>query len=271
MRKTTLMLSLMAGAAAASPAYAQMAGTTGRAEIRVGYDELGGTVTVDEFERETFGAGDLGIGVELGADAVVANGLLFGGYVGADHSFADHCEDDPFFPGGEVCLEPGRNLYAGVRAGFATGDNGLVYIKGGYSNAKLKASYQIDDDEEFSDSDSSGGWHLGAGFEIGLMSNVYIKGEYTYTKYRNFFEDTIDETSEVDLNRHQILGGLGIRFGGATPPPPPLPPAPPPPPPVEAPATQTCPDGSVILATDACPLPPPPPPPPPVESPGERG
>ena len=41
------------------------------------------------------------------------------------------------------------------------------------------------------------------------------------------------------------------------------PPAPPPPPPAPPPATQTCPDGSVILATDACPAPPPPPPPPP--------
>jgi TonB-dependent receptor len=40
------------------------------------------------------------------------------------------------------------------------------------------------------------------------------------------------------------------------------PPAPPPPPPAP-PATQTCADGSVILATDACPAPPPPPPPPP--------
>jgi outer membrane receptor protein involved in Fe transport len=40
------------------------------------------------------------------------------------------------------------------------------------------------------------------------------------------------------------------------------PPAPPPPPPAP-PATRTCPDGSVILATDACPAPPPPPPPPP--------
>ncbi|WP_240309382.1 MULTISPECIES: TonB-dependent receptor [Sphingomonas] len=51
-------------------------------------------------------------------------------------------------------------------------------------------------------------------------------------------------------------------------PPPPVviaaaPPPPPPPPPPAAPATQTCPDGSVILATDACPAPPPPPPPPP--------
>ena len=48
--------------------------------------------------------------------------------------------------------------------------------------------------------------------------------------------------------------------------PPPIYVAPPPPPPV---ATQTCPDGSVILATDMCPAPPPPPPPPP--PPGERG
>ncbi|MFL6735440.1 MAG: autotransporter domain-containing protein [Sphingomonas sp.] len=52
-----------------------------------------------------------------------------------------------------------------------------------------------------------------------------------------------------------------LPLGGhaAPPPPPPPPPAPPPPPP----ATQTCADGSVILATEACPAPPPPPPPPP--------
>ena len=51
----------------------------------------------------------------------------------------------------------------------------------------------------------------------------------------------------------------------AAPPPPPPPPvfAPPPPPPAPPPATQTCADGTVILATDTCPAPPPPPPPPP--------
>ncbi len=42
-----------------------------------------------------------------------------------------------------------------------------------------------------------------------------------------------------------------------------VPAAPPPPPPPPPPATQTCPDGSVILATETCPVPPPPPPPPP--------
>lgn len=63
--------------------------------------------------------------------------------------------------------------------------------------------------------------------------------------------------------------GLDVWFGGpAALPPPPLAVVAPPPPPA-APATQTCPDGSVILATAMCPAPPPPPPPPP--PPGERG
>ena len=60
----------------------------------------------------------------------------------------------------------------------------------------------------------------------------------------------------------RFLAGATYKFGAAPPPPPPPPPAPPPPPPPAPPATQTCADGSVILATDVCPAPPPPPPPP---------
>lgn len=61
----------------------------------------------------------------------------------------------------------------------------------------------------------------------------------------------------------RYLAGATFKFGGphAVLPPAPPPPAPPPPPPA-APATQTCADGTVILASDACPVPPPPPPPP---------
>jgi len=60
-----------------------------------------------------------------------------------------------------------------------------------------------------------------------------------------------------------VFVGATIDFAPSKAPPPmaPEPIAPPPPP--AAPATQTCPDGSVILATEACPAPPPPPPPPP--------
>jgi len=67
-----------------------------------------------------------------------------------------------------------------------------------------------------------------------------------------------------------LSAGLRFNFEAAhhAPPPPMI--APPPPPPAP-PATQTCPDGSVILATDTCPVPPPPPPPPPPATSGERG
>ena len=59
-------------------------------------------------------------------------------------------------------------------------------------------------------------------------------------------------------NDRRFMFGARVRFGGETaapPPPPPAPPAPPPPPP---PATQTCADGSVMLASESCPVPPPP-------------
>jgi iron complex outermembrane receptor protein len=66
----------------------------------------------------------------------------------------------------------------------------------------------------------------------------------------------------------RFLLGATYKFGQheSAPPPPPPPLPPPPPPPPQAPATQTCANGTVILATDACPAPPPPPEPTP-----ERG
>ena len=64
---------------------------------------------------------------------------------------------------------------------------------------------------------------------------------------------------------HSLLASLIFNFGAPAAEPVVIAPPPPPPP---APATQTCPDGSVILATDVCPAPPPPPPPAPS---GERG
>ena len=61
----------------------------------------------------------------------------------------------------------------------------------------------------------------------------------------------------------RFLAGFTYKFGARPPAAAPLPPPPPPAPPPPPPATQTCADGSVILATEACPVPPPPPPPPP--------
>ena len=105
------------------------------------------------------------------------------------------------------------------------------------------------------------GWQWGAGIEQMVMNNFYVKAEGRYSDYEGKLHSG---------GTHTITGliGLGVLFGAAAPAPI-IEPIAPPPPVVEAPATQTCPDGSVILATSVCP-PPPPPPPAPVER-GERG
>ena len=92
--------------------------------------------------------------------------------------------------------------------------------------------------------------------------SVYLQGqnltdEPFVTNAPGFSEQIIDHQQ---FGRRFLLGAtyrFGARAAPMAPPPPPPPPAPPPP------ATQTCADGSVVLATEPCPVPPPPPPPPP--------
>ena len=92
--------------------------------------------------------------------------------------------------------------------------------------------------------------------------SIYLQGqnltdEPFVTTNPGFSDQIIDHQQ---FGRRFLLGAsykFGARAAPMAPPPPPPPPAPPPP------ATQTCADGSVVLATEACPVPPPPPPPPP--------
>jgi opacity protein-like surface antigen len=108
--------------------------------------------------------------------------------------------------------------------------------------------------------------------DAGLKYRYFHTGKLTFDD--GFTENAVPFTTSAKGNydSHSLLASLVYNFNSSARPAP-IPaaaPAPPPPPPPEAPATQTCADGSVILATSACPAPPPPPPPPPTER-GERG
>ncbi|HET7817057.1 MAG TPA: TonB-dependent receptor [Sphingomicrobium sp.] len=99
--------------------------------------------------------------------------------------------------------------------------------------------------------------------------SLYLQGQ-NLTNERLATVDRNASSEDIAFLRYQTFGrryvaGFTYKFGAdAAPPPAALPPAPPPPPPPPPPpATQTCADGSVVLATEACPAPPPPPPPPP--------
>ena len=167
------------------------------------------------------------------------------------------------------------------------GGNGGVgaYAGGGLGYARVK---------EFGESDSGLAWQLLAGVYAPVSDNIDVGLKYRYFRSSNLnMNDTVafaagagpcgpvgaaspcsGGTATFGLSdhfaSHSLLASLVYNFAAAeAAPPPPPPPAPSPPPPA-APATQTCPDGSVILATSTCPASPPPPPPPPVER-GERG
>jgi hypothetical protein len=128
------------------------------------------------------------------------------------------------------------------------------------------------------------GWAGGPsrGFKFGIDAGAMFQGSPEVTKLQvtgplatntAFQQQLAIERAEVedDIDRFKVYPvlqlSLGYLFGGPREAAYVEPVAPPPPPPA-APATQTCPDGSVILATDMCP---PPPPPPPATPSGERG
>ena len=112
-------------------------------------------------------------------------------------------------------------------------------------------------------------WQAIAGVRAVVSQYFDLGLKYRYFRVANVDDQEEGFDLESDYKSHSILVSLIHNFNSPLPPPPPAPVVVAPPPPPPPPATQTCPDGSVILATDVCPAPPPPPPPPPPEP--ERG
>src|SRR5689334_10871982 len=143
MKKLWMVAPLLAGVAT-TPAYAQDAGISARAEVRVGYDEVRPKVSVeDNAFTNDFGVHGIDYGAEVGADLHVLGPFVFGVYGGIDKSNVDKCKETiiPEFGSDVGCAKaPGVQYTAGLRAGFDPG-GGLVYIKGGYSHAKFDVTY----------------------------------------------------------------------------------------------------------------------------------
>ncbi len=240
---------------AAQPASAQIL----RAEVQAGGSQFSAAGDEDR---------SFGYGAAAGADFNVG-GFILG--VEATYWWPGAC-----FKASEDCPAEVRTVDQGnfvnhksfeefgiaARAGVMVTPATLVYVKGGVvRNAQRKEVLQGAFEHRgprpgfIYDDYNRGGWTAGASIEQQVSGPFYVKAEGRYSDYKR---------GQISGGTHMITGliGLGMKFGLASPPPPPMVPmAPPPPPP--PPATQTCPDGTVIMATEMCPAPPPPPPPPP--------
>ncbi|MEO8454643.1 MAG: outer membrane beta-barrel protein [Sphingomicrobium sp.] len=174
---------------------------------------------------------DLGIGSRIGVKYVTANALLDGDFGGGFGGYA----------GGGV----GR-----AWASFS-GDKDSAMALTGIAGVRYALSPNVD---------------------AGLKYQYLRTGKLAFNDAFAVDGTNFTSTAKGRYVSHSLLASLVYNFNAPTAaaPIPAAAPAPPPPPPEVAPATQTCPDGSVILATSTCPAPPPPPPPPPAQR-GERG
>lgn len=173
--KTVIFAAIAAAAAVSAPAFAQEAApfTGAHAEVLAGYDAL-------DTNSAGLGTPDGFLyGLNLGYDFQAGSAVL-----GIEGEVSDSTTE-------RAGVETDRDLYIGARAGFLIGDLGLAYVKAGYTNARFEAA---------GIGDEADGVRVGGGIEYKLGGNLLLKGEYRYSNY------------EADLERHQVLAGLGIRF-----------------------------------------------------------
>lgn len=203
MRIALFTASALAALAFASPAMAQedpddSSFTGPRAEAIVGWDKVDTDVPGSDSKDGVVFGGAVGYDFQTGGAVIGFEGEATG-------ATTRDSSTGLVVPGDAYRVKAGRDLYVGGRVGFVAGDKALIYAKGGYSNARVNTRY-TSGTTVTEDHDDLDGWRAGAGVEIKLGGNVYAKGEYRFSKYND-----IDATN-VDLKRHQVVGGVGIRF-----------------------------------------------------------
>jgi len=160
---------------AATPAFAATP-TGGRVEAIVGYDHA-----------KASGFKDNGVlyGVGAGYDFAVAPSVS----LGVDAEVSDSTVKEDF---GGFDVTAGRDIYAGARVSFPVSAAANLYLKAGYTNARIKA--------EDIGSDNLDGFRIGGGGQLAFSGKAYVGGEYRYSNYQDGF------------SRQQVALTVGTHF-----------------------------------------------------------
>jgi outer membrane immunogenic protein len=204
----TIFTAALLASALATPALAQeRAPFTGpHVEVTGGWDRLTG--------KDGNGGHKDGFvyGVGAGYDAQVG-GLILGVEGEVSDSTNKLRANDVFVNGDSTRIKAGRDLYIGARLGYAVAPATLLYVKGGYTNARLSNRYNDGVGGFSNDHVNADGYRLGAGVE--QKFNVFgpggfVKAEYRYSNYKNL--NFGDANVDTDFDRHQVVGSVGVRF-----------------------------------------------------------
>lgn len=138
-------------------------------------------------------------GVAAGYDVQARDALFFGIQASVSDSTTKECASDLIVLGDKLCVRSGRDLAVVARAGTNVGETTKLYVLGGYTNARLRVTYN-DGSTKLSEGANYDGFRLGAGFEHDFGGNLFGKVEYNYSNY------------EQGISRHYALAGLGVKF-----------------------------------------------------------
>jgi outer membrane immunogenic protein len=218
--KKTLILVASGAALASVPAMAQDRSTfTGpRVEAVVGYDvsKAGSSVDDDANVENDQSIDGFVYGIGAGYDFDLG-GVVVGAEAELTASSAKTEFDNGDFEGfGFGHVKANRDIYVGARVGARVGPEMLLYAKGGYTNAKFDLLSSDGTTELRQDLDADG-WRIGAGGEYALSERTFAKLEYRYSNYNKGevdFDGGIPDSErfDMDLDRHQVVAGVGMRF-----------------------------------------------------------
>lgn len=190
---------LLATVAFATPVFAQEGPSETATPFTGAHVEV--VTGIDRLRGGGSGETGLGYGVAGGYDIQTSSGFLIGAEGEVTDSTGRDCNRSVLVAGDRACATVKRDLYAGGRAGFVSG-NTLIYGKVGYTNARVGASYEdgtASTTADFRDSTNLDGVRVGGGLETNI-GRFLAKAEYRYSNYEN------------GISRHQGLVGLGVRF-----------------------------------------------------------
>ncbi|PTD22955.1 hypothetical protein CV103_09045 [Sphingomonas fennica] len=150
-------------------------------------------------------------GVDQSKDAFVGGAFLAYDYevaprivLGAQAEFNLAASDDFGVVGsaGALRVDPRYAFDLTARAGYLVTPKTLIYVRSGYSNARIRTTISTNS-TRISSSDNRDGWMVGGGAERMITDHVSARLEYRYA-------DLGEGSNKFD--RHQLLVGAAYRF-----------------------------------------------------------
>jgi outer membrane immunogenic protein len=195
----TLLTTTAAHAEMYSGAY--VGATAGYERNSVDYAKLftdgGNPATVDK--KSVSGAT---FGLNVGYDYKVSENFVLGGEFAGTFSTSKNKQLITFTNLGNaqvgIDTKSRATFELTVRAGMLAGQKTLLYVRGGYANSKLKATFTTNVADPVAGNNN--GWVAGAGVQYGVSDRISVRGEFRYFDLKG------------PVSRTQFTGGLAYHF-----------------------------------------------------------